>query len=113
MHQPYADPYVMFGILDLELDDDRPTWPPAGSANMIIEDRCEPLFITATWSVIATVGDLVISRSKSIDKAHTVPFIRRWSRQLIRTRYELLRRLGVDAESEYVRLGGDLQDLKP
>lgn len=113
MHQPCPDPYAMFGTIDLDFGDERPTWPPAGSADLVIEDKCEPLFISCTWSLIATVGDRVIGQSKSIDKAHTVPFIRRWSRQLIRTRYELLRQLGVDAEGEYVKLGGDLEDLKP
>lgn len=114
MHQPLADPWAQFGSLDLgDLCDDRPTWPPPQMGLLKIWDKFEPLFTSATWTIVAEVDGQVIARSRESDKAHTAPFIKRWSRQLIRTKYELLRRLGVDAEGEYVKLGGDLDDLKP
>lgn len=115
MHQPCPDPFVMFGSLD-DLDfatDDRPTWPPPGTADLIIEDKYEPLFTSATWSLVAKVGDQVIGQSQPISAPHTAAFMKRWSRQLIRSNYERLRKLGVDAEAEYVKLGGELEDLKP
>jgi hypothetical protein len=113
MHQPYADPFALFGSLDLDLGDDRPTWPPPGTAQLVVEDKFEPLFTSATWTITATVDGDVIAKSKESGRAHTAPFIKRWTRQLIRTRYERLRQLGVDAEAEYVKLGGDLEDLQP
>lgn len=113
MHQPYADPFVMFGELDLNFGDERPTWPPPQMGLLKIEDKFEPLFTSATWTIVAMVDGDVIAKTNPSDKAHTAPFIKRWSRQLIRTKYERLRQLGVDAEGEYVKLGGDLDDLKP
>lgn len=113
MHQPYADPFAQFGSIDLDLgDDDRPTWPPPMMGLLKIEDKFEPLFTSATWTIIASVNGSVIARTRESDKAHTAPFIKRWSRQLIRTKYEMLRRMGVDCEGEYVKLGGSLEDLE-
>lgn len=113
MHQPYADPFAQFGSVDLDFGDgDRPTWPPPQMGLLKIVDKFEPLFTSATWTIVATVDGDVIAQSKESGKAHTEPFIKRWSRQLIRTKYELLRRLGVDAEGEYVKLGGSLEDLQ-
>ena len=93
-------------------DEETATWPAAGSANLVINDTLEPLFISATWAIIASVGERVIDRSTSSNHEHTQLFIVRWSKHLIRTKYTLLRRLGVDAEAEYVKLGGDLSDLR-
>ena len=112
MHQPYADPFVQFGSIDLDFNE-RPTWPPPAMGLLHIEDKFEPLFTSATWTIVAKVGGQVIAQSKEAGRAHTVPFIKRWSRQLIRSKYELLRQLGVDAEGEYAKLGGDPSDLLP
>lgn len=114
MHQPYADPFAQFGSLELDLPDgDRPTWPPPQMGLLKIIDKFEPLFTSATWTIIATVDEQVIASSRPADRAHSAAFIKRWSRQLIRSKYQLLRQLGVDAEGEYVKLGGDLEDLRP
>lgn len=113
MYQPCIDPWAQFGSLDLDLgDDDRPTWPPPVMGLLKIEDKFEPLFTSATWTIVASVGDQIIAKSRESDKAHSASFIKRWARQLIRSKYELLRQLGVDAEGEYVKLGGDLKDLQ-
>lgn len=112
MHQPYADPWAQFGSLDLDFGDDRPTWPPPQMGLLSVEDKFEPLFTSATWTVIAKVGDVIIARTREADKSHSEAFIRRWTRQMIRKNYEKLRQLGVDAEGEYVNWGGDLEDLK-
>jgi len=110
--QPIADPFAQFGSLNFD-DDAPPTWPQAGSAKLIIIDKFEPLFTSATWTITASVGDDVIARSNESNKAHTSPFVMRWSREMIRRKYELLRRYGVDAEAEYIKLGGNAKDLKP
>lgn len=104
----------LFGFnFDLDFEsDDKPTWPVPGTALLKIEDKFEPLFTSATWTIVATVDGGVIAKSRDADHPHSKPFIRRWSRQMIRTQYESLRRLGVDAEKEYVALGGDLYDLQ-
>jgi hypothetical protein len=106
-----TQPFINFGELELD-GDDRPTWPPPGSSNLVIEDKYEPLFTSATWTIMAYVDEDVISKSTQSDKAHSSAFIRRWSRQMIRSKYELLRMLGVDVDEEYVKLGGDLVDLR-
>jgi hypothetical protein len=114
MSGPYADPFINFGSLDLDLNDgDRPTWPPAGTALFFVEDKYEPLFTSATWTIVAVVDGDVFSKSSASHKAHTDPFIKRWTRQLIRMKYERLRQLGVDADAEYVKWGGDPKDLEP
>ena len=63
MHQ------ISFSGFDSEFDDDRPTWPPPGTSDIIIEDKFEPLFTSATWTITATVNGDVISRSQ-IGRAH-------------------------------------------
>ena len=108
-----ADPFINFGGLELDLDDgDRPTWPPVG-AMFSIEDKYEPLFFSATWTIIAQIDGEIFSRSTPSNRAHTPPFIKRWVRQLIRSKYEKLRQRGVDADAEYAKWGGDLKDLEP
>jgi len=110
------DPMLDFGTIDLGFDDDgddRPTWPSPGSANLVIEDKYEPLFTSATWTIRATVNGTVISESTSAPKSHSEAFVKRWARQMIRTQYDRLRQLGVDADSEYVKWGGIPDDLTP
>ena len=113
MSNGYADPFINFDDLDfgVNTNDDRPTWPAPGSAQLVVEDKYEPLFISATWTIKATVNGELISRSSESRKAHSDAFIKRWTRQVIRSNYERLRQLGVDAESEYTKWGGLLEDL--
>lgn len=100
----------MFHI-DIDEEPAPETLPMAGSAHLVIEDKCEALFISAEWTIKATVGKHEIAKSTSSSKAHTVPFIKRWARQVIRTNKARLRRLGVDVEAVYVQWGGILEDL--
>lgn len=101
-------------FFDTGSDGDRPTWPPAGSASLVIIDKFEPLFTSATWTLEASVdGNVIIAKSNAANQPHTPAFIVRWSRQLIRTKYDQLRQYGIDADGEYVRLGGDPTDLDP
>ena len=111
-----TDPWANFGTIDLDFntdENDRPTWPPPGTASLVVEDKYEPLFTSATWTVQARVGAEIISQSTEARKAHSDAFLKRWARQMIRTKYERLRQLGVDADGEYVKWGGLLEDLKP
>lgn len=103
------------GMLDpftLDYDGDRPTWPPVGTRELVIEDKCEALFYSAVWTVQARVDDQVLARSPSTDNNHSHSYVRRWARQAIRSRYIKLRQLGVDADSEYVKFGGKPEDLR-
>lgn len=84
---------------------------PTGDVIADIADETVDIF-DGVVMIVAAVGDHIIAKSREADKAHTVSFIKRWSRQLIRHKHEQLRRLGVDTEGEYVKLGGDLEDLQ-
>jgi len=101
-----------FFYLNDDVEEAAETLPSVGSAKLVIKDTMEPLFISATWTIIATVNGQVIDRSTSSDKEHTQLFIARWSKHLIRMKQAMLKRLGVDVEAEYVKLGGDLDDLR-
>ena len=106
-----------FGMLDfsgyIESDDDEPeTVPSPGSAHLVVIDKCEALFISATWAIVATVGKHELGRSTSIDKTHSDAFIKRWTRQLIRSNKVRLKRLGVDVPATYLSWGGVLDDLE-
>lgn len=92
---------------------DRPTWPPVGTRLLVVEDRCDALFFTATWTVVAKVDDEIVSQSSEANHAHSQSFIKRWARQAIRSNYVHLRQLGVDADKDYVSFGGKAQDLHP
>ena len=100
-----------FGALEEECEALPDTVPSPGSAQLVVEDVCQALFTSATWSVVAKVGDHVIGSSGDVDHAHSVPFIKRWTRQLIRQNKERLRRLGVDVPATYTSFGGPVTDL--
>jgi len=105
-----------FGELDfsgfIESDDEPETAPCPGSAHLVVIDKCEALFISATWAIVATVGKHELGRSTSIDKSHSDAFIKRWTRQLIRSNKVRLKRLGVDVPATYLSWGGVLDDLE-
>lgn len=93
-------------------DEDSPiTKPMGGPMLLVVEDKEVQLFTSADWTLVATVGPHEIGRSTTNDKAHTAPYTRRWTRQLIRTNQARLRRLGVDVETAYMKWGGALDDL--
>lgn len=103
--------FFPIGQFSLEDDDDRPTWPPAGSATMIVEDKCMALFTSATWQVALKVNNAAFAVSEEASVAHSQEFIRMWTRQAIRTMYMRLRQFGVDADAEYLKFGGKPDDL--
>lgn len=103
-----------FGELDLDFSGEEPapeTLPMAGTAHLKVEDKCEALFLTAEWTLIATVGTHELGRSSTIQKSHSEAFKKRWTRQLIRQNKARMRRLGVDVEKTYLDWGGILEDL--
>ncbi len=104
--------FTLDPFINIDENGDRPTWPPVGTGLLIVEDKCEALFISATWTVTAHVGEELIAKSETTDHAHSDAFIARWARQAIRTNYVRLRQLGVDAEGYYLKYGGKLEDLK-
>lgn len=97
---------------DNDSENNRPTWPPPGTADLIIEDKCSALFFSAIWELVATIDNEEIARSTESNIAHSRSFTRQWTRQVIRLHYVTLRRAGVDAEAEYIKWGGKLEDLK-
>lgn len=100
------------GCLDADVEEPAPdTVPLPGSAHLVVEDKYMPLFTSAEWVIIATVGEHEIGRSTAKGCAHTDPFVKRWTRQLIRSNRARLRRLGVDVEKTYLQWGGILEDL--
>jgi hypothetical protein len=88
-----------------------PTLPPPGIAQLIVEDKSLMLFLTVEWTITARVGSFVIARSTVASQSHSTPEMRRWARQLIRSRYVAIRRMGVDVDAAYVGYGGELDDL--
>jgi|SRR5579863_2392773 len=111
-----------FGEIDLNLDDLIDEDPPPstqrtpGSATFDVEDKMEALFVSAEWTLIATVknnlGVKEIARSTTVPKAHTAPFTKRWTREVIRSNKKKLRKMGVDVEATYAKWGGKLEDLE-
>jgi hypothetical protein len=109
MTQIQSNPFSEF---DDDLNqNDRPTWPPPGSADLVIVDQYEALFYSATWTIVASVNGEIIHTSREAHQPHDQLFIKRWSKQFVRIHYSQLRELGVDADAEYVKFGGNLDDL--
>ena len=110
-----------FGDLDLfeELnasicDGDEPepeTIPTPGSAHLVVKDTSVALFTSVEWTIVATVGQHELGRSTTVGHSHSDPYIKRWTRQLIRQNKARLRRLGVDVETTYMQWGGTIDDL--
>lgn len=118
MHGGFGEIDLDFGNIGNVMCDDEPapeTLPTPGSATLKVEDKEEALFITAEWTVVATVigtkGKHELGRSTTIKKSHTAPYIKRWTRQLIRQNQARLVRLGVDVPATYLQWGGLLDDL--
>ncbi len=109
-----------FGEINLDdlIDEDPPpsTQRTPGSSTLVIEDKMDALFTSAEWTLIATVkqtnGDVIITKSTTVPKAHTLPFTKRWARQVIRSNKKRLRRMGVDVDSVYLKWGDILEDLE-
>lgn len=102
----------IFGGISFDEEPAPETLPNPGSAFLVVEDKCDALFFSATWTLRATVGKHVLAESTARDKTHTGPFTKRWTRQMIRSNKARLRRLGVDVEATYLTWGGSLVDLE-
>lgn len=112
MNNYYNDPWATHDAGGYGLDDtDEVYYPPPGSADLIIKDNYEPLFTSATWTLLAIVNKNIIASTQPSDKPHSDAFIKRWSRHMIRTNYETLKSLGVDIEKAYTELGGSMGDF--
>jgi hypothetical protein len=104
--------------LDELIDEDPPpsTQRTPGSATLVVDDRYDALFTSATWTLVAKVknsnGELIIEQSSPTPTSHTASFIRRWARALIRQNKVKLRKMGVDVEQTYLGWGGIVEDLE-
>jgi len=92
-------------------DDDTPTWPPPGSADLVIEDKYEPLFTSAVWTIRASIAGVPVVCSRDSSTEHSASYIRRWVREMIRRKRGLLSAMGVDVIKEYVKWGGHEDDI--
>lgn len=84
---------------------------PSGDGILHIYDDYQPLFTSATWSVTAKLNGKVIINTIPASKPHDQRFIKRWAQFLIRNKKDWLRNLGVDVFSEYLKWGGNIEDL--
>lgn len=89
-----------------------PTWPPAGSAQLEVLDLYQPLFTSATWTVVLKVGTTTIVASDADDAPHSASVIEWLARAALRSEALRLRRMGVDVRHEYVRLNGNPDDIE-
>lgn len=101
------------------IDEDPPpsTQRTPGSASLVVHDRCEPLFISATWTLEAHVvradgTHTLIDTSSPSATARTVNEIKRWSRHLMKRKKSQLWKLGVDVGKAYALCDGDPLDLE-
>lgn len=101
-----------FGLPEEGNESERKTWPPAGSADLTIDEEMDALFFSATWTIRARVAGEVIWESKPRVHAQGDALMRQWARFIIRRFYDRLRELGVDADAEYLKFGGKADDLK-
>lgn len=99
--------------LAVSVEEEAPeTIPIVGSAHLRVDDVCEALFFSAEWSIVAKVGQHELGRSTPSSTPHSVAFIKRWARQLVRANKARLQRLGVDVARTYVDdWGGIAEDL--
>ena len=115
MNDDDDDDYMNLMQLQLDfsgfIDDTIATPPVLGSAKLVIIDKCEPLFYSATWSIVATVGTLEIGKSTPKDHHHDQHVMKLWARRLIKANKEHLKALGVDTDKTYVEWGGDINDF--
>lgn len=85
---------------------------PVVEAKLVIVDKYEPMFFTATWTPTATVNGTVLSNNAfKADKPHTPDFMKVWARNFIRSERKTLETMGVDVRRAYAEWGGDVRDL--
>jgi len=85
-------------------------WPD-GDFTVEVYDNYQPMFTSATWSVTVKINGKIVTSSLPVDKPHSINFINRWGRQVIRDHKKWMKSIGVNIEAEYRRLGGDPEDL--
>jgi len=84
---------------------------PTGDGVLHIYDDYQPLFTSATWSVTAKLNGKMIINTVPSQKPHDERFIKKWAQYVIRNRKQWLRDVGVDVFSEYIKWGGNVEDL--
>lgn len=93
-----------------------PTQPSPGQATLVVEDKMDALFISATWTLVARVksaaGTIVVNTFGPDNSPHDAAFTRRWVRQYVRQNKRYLRSKGVNVNSTYAKWGGDVGDLE-
>jgi len=85
-------------------------WPP-GNFEIIVTDDYFPLFTTATWSVVLRVNGKIVDSTPAVENTHSAEFIKRWAKQMIRTRKAFFVGIGVDVNKEYAKFGGNPNEL--
>lgn len=93
-----------------ERSPEKEVWP-TGDFSIVSYDDYQPLFTSASWVVTMKINGKLVETSNPSDKPHTVEYVNRWTKQLIRTRKAWLKSIGVNVEKEYKRYGGDITDL--
>ena len=84
---------------------------PAGNFSIEVFDNYQPLFTSASWIVTMKINGKLVETSNPSNKPHTIEYVNRWTKQLIRTRKAWFKGIGVNVEKEYKRYGGDITDL--
>jgi len=79
---------------------------------LTIEERFEPMFTSATWTIIARVGDHIVAKSDEFSSRPPKDFVMTWARVQVSTYREFLQDIGIDVYSEYEKYGGNRDDLE-
>jgi hypothetical protein len=112
----FGDIDDLIGNATCDDDEEPPTLPEPGTAQLVVTDKQDALFYSSEWTLVGTVtapGAVhEITRSTTIPKPHTQPYTARWTRQMIRMNKWRLRRLGVDVTAAYVKWGGKADELE-
>lgn len=117
--KPYAYGYIPYSDMGDCLDwDDVEKLPPTErspitQAKLTIVDKYEPMFLSATWTPVVMIDDVIVFRADhhTLDRAHTVSFMKVWARTYIRNEKDVLKNRGVDVNRAYAEWGGDVRDL--
>ena len=90
-------------------DDEEETVPGVGTARLVIENRCQPLFITIEHTIVASVNGKELNRAPVSNQPYEESNKRTWARNFIRGHKKELRKLGVNVDEAYKDWGGHPQ----
>jgi hypothetical protein len=85
--------------------------PVPGSMKLLIEDMYEPLFLSATWSIVVKLNGRVVERSLTQDQTHKKVEVDSYAKSYIWSNKTFLQGIGVDVVDAYVKHGGNARDL--